>query len=515
VIITPEPNPSTGKVNILVLLIKFPEDEKNPNLRLADREYLERTLNGDMKEWFRYNSLGKYDVTFRVQDWAVAPKSQAAYSGGIQGRRGSLEMQEVFDWKLDQLGDDSEETGLFWKQFDSNGDKVLDHLLVLHSGVPAEVGGAEECAGDSMKRIWSQATPYGGHADGWKSKTTSGDDEDDEQYRLGGYALVSAIGLTGNICADPTPLFDIGMAAHELMHGFDLLDLYDMDYEDPDDGPIQTGGVGNFDIMANTFGWNWNASIPGHLSTYSRMEAGWVDPIVIERNGYYAALPAELSGSVYKIEAGFPPGEYLLIENRLPIMFDRDWPVPGGIVIYHVDEKMSQGNTHRGYPGKKDWPKDHYMVAVQQADGRYDLEKGVNLGDEDDFWVGGMVLGPNDDGKTWPNTDAYQDGVVKKTGIKIEILLDPGYIVTFKVDGIREVSGAAGVDDEEAVVSAMSAEDQYETVYEYPPEQFSSMEEDGNVTTSAGSISTWILATPTILFAATIGNAVAILLFAM
>jgi len=56
------------------------------------------------------------------------------------------------------------------------------------------------------------------------------------------------------------------------------------------------------------FGWKKNAKLPGQLSAYSRIKTGWLDPIVITRNGYYAIQPASISGVVYKINAGFPEG---------------------------------------------------------------------------------------------------------------------------------------------------------------------------------------------------------------
>jgi immune inhibitor A len=80
--------------------------------------------------------------------------------------------------------------------------------------------------------------------------------------------------------------------------------------------------------------------LPGMLSTYSRQYGGWLTPISITRNGYYAVQPAELSATVYRIDAGFPSGEYLLVENRQGIKWDSDWP-GNGIVIFHVDEKVS------------------------------------------------------------------------------------------------------------------------------------------------------------------------------
>ena len=73
------------------------------------------------------------------------------------------------------------------------------------------------------------------------------------------------------------------------------------------------------------------------------------------------------------------------------------------------------------------------QVHVLQADGNYDIEHGKNLGDKGDFWIKDMVLGPTD---TWPNTNSYQGGVVKKTGIKITVLSDSGFIMLFKVEGL-------------------------------------------------------------------------------
>jgi hypothetical protein len=224
----------------------------------------------------------------------------------------------------------------------------------------------------------------------------------------------------------------LGTILHEYLHGFGLVDMYDQDIGGGDP-KIPIGGTGRYDIMSNSHGWDRNDRIPGHPAAFSRLKVpGWLDPILIEADGYYAIQPAEISGHIYKISHGFPDGEYLLIENRQPIKWDSNWPAQCGIVIYHVDEAMKRQN-HRGYPGHPNWPTDHYMVSVLQADGLYDIEKGVNLGDEGDFWKNGDVLGP---GGNFPNTDSIQGGVQKETGVKITIMSDPGFIMTFQVEGI-------------------------------------------------------------------------------
>ena len=99
--------------------------------------------------------------------------------------------------------------------------------------------------------------------------------------------------------------------------GFGLKDMYD---QDSDEGKAALGGIGRFDIMSNALGWDRNTLIPGHMSPFSRLSTpGWLEPIAITRNGFYAIQPSEISGHIYKITQNFPEGEYLLIENRQPI----------------------------------------------------------------------------------------------------------------------------------------------------------------------------------------------------
>jgi hypothetical protein len=226
---------------------------------------------------------------------------------------------------------------------------------------------------------------------------------------------------------------DMGILTHEYLHGFFLVDLYDAD-ANSQEGAITVGGVANYDIMANPYGWNKRGNIPSSLGPYSRWLAGWLQPIEITQDGVYAIQASAISSQIYNISAPYPSGEYLLIENRVAIKWDSDWPT-GGLVIWHVDEK-APGQQKRGYPGQANWPLDHYQVAVQQADGLYNIEKGENLGDEGDFWVAGQVLGP---GPSFPNTDSYQ-GQVVRNGLKITVLSQPGLIMNFQVEGL----GGAG-----------------------------------------------------------------------
>ena len=66
-----------------------------------------------------------------------------------------------------------------------------------------------------------------------------------------------------------------------------------------------------------------------------------------------------------------------LIENRQEEGYDKGLTQPG-IAIYHIDELANNIGSH---PGDKHFPRDHYIVALIQADGRFDLERMEDEGD--------------------------------------------------------------------------------------------------------------------------------------
>jgi hypothetical protein len=227
----------------------------------------------------------------------------------------------------------------------------------------------------------------------------------------------------------------------EFLHGFFLKDLSDSSSGDDnlvEDGQgneqrhyFGQGGTGYFDIMSSleSFG-SGNTRLFGHLSPYSRRDAGWVDYVEITQDGVYPIQPSELSSLFYQIKIGFAEGEYILIENRQQVKWDELMPA-SGIVMYHIDE-LKPDNSQVGYPGHENWPDAHYRVSVIQQDGLYEIEKGINNGDANDYWgTEGMVLGPGPE--TFPNTDSYTLG---STGLKITIMSDSSMIMLFKVEGL-------------------------------------------------------------------------------
>jgi hypothetical protein len=180
----------------------------------------------------------------------------------------------------------------------------------------------------------------------------------------------------------------------------------------------------------------------GSMSPYTKNLFGWVQMEEITQEGTYSLEQSHSSSTVYVIRHGFPEGEYLILENRQEEGYDMGLSQPG-LAIYHVDEKAT--DVGGSYPGRHNFPRDHYKVSLIQGDGRHDLERMEDEGDSGDLFHAGRFTGVGPDGVFladgsvmadlggYPNTDSYQGGEQKPTGIVIESVSVPDKIMTFSV----------------------------------------------------------------------------------
>jgi len=177
----------------------------------------------------------------------------------------------------------------------------------------------------------------------------------------------------------------IGVFCHEYAHILGLTDLNDWDMY-PDH--YIPAGIGSWGLMANgMYNGDPPGSCPAHPCAWSKKKLEWVYPINILGNwtGENAAQipPVELmpdaanNGYIYRLwTKGMVGLEYFLVENRQKINFDASLP-GAGLLIYHVDESR----LYEDNPAI-------YLVDVEQADGRFDLNYGINYGDPNDPWPG-------------------------------------------------------------------------------------------------------------------------------
>jgi M6 family metalloprotease-like protein len=397
-----------GTVRNLVVLMRFANHATRPVPSTSQIDVMMNADGGDpvlaptgsVRDAHLEYSYGQLTLASTVTRWVDLPQTESYYAAGASGL--TTRIHEAIRAALDALESDP---SFRFRDFDGDHDGQIDAITFLHSGYGAEWGSSDASGTYYTSRIWSHKwTLFGG----WIGS---------EGVRVSDYNISPALwGRSGSAIGR------IGVICHELGHFFGLPDLYDTDSSGGE-------GIGSYGLMANSWGFDGSQLYPPHPSPWSRIRLGWVSATPIAP-GLHELRAAELDPGVFRIDAGFPEDEYLLLENRQPRGLDGDMP-QGGLAIWHIDERA--GDDDEGYPGQAGWPQNgaHYRVALLQADGRHDLERGSNRGDAGDLFhaAGVREIGPH----TTPNTHAYQYGDVYETGIRIFEIGASGDTMSFRV----------------------------------------------------------------------------------
>ena len=208
----------------------------------------------------------------------------------------------------------------------------------------------------------------------------------------------------------------IGIIAHELGHSaLGLPDLYDTDL----DGVSE--GIGNFGLMgAGNWGKKSITESPGmtptHMTGWSKMQSGFVDPIVIENNSSTLEFrgTSYIDYQLYKITTQ-RSGEYFLVENRTNNGYDRGLSLlkgntfTGGLSILHIDDNVYDNNDET-----------HKLVDIEEAN-NVGLDTGEHRGHTHNLYFSGNVdsFTPT----TTPNSNLYN---ARSSGISITNISDNG-----------------------------------------------------------------------------------------
>ena len=374
-------------LRVPVILVDFEDNEADQDeYPIEHYEELLFSLDeldpGSMREWYLENSYDEVNIIGEVVGWVRLDRTYAYYVDGQHGTgRYPRNSQGMTREAVIAANDDID-----YSQFDNDNNGSVDAIFIVHAGPGAEAEGGDE------DMIWSHA---------WALN--------DNRIRLDGvwinsYSTVPEDG-------------QIGVFGHELGHAlFGLIDVYDRDYS--------SEGLGDWSMMAGGSWGGGDGHCPAHFDAWNKVQAGFVDPVVIERNQRgFEIPPVEEEDAIYILwDGGDFENEYFIIENRQQIGFDES--VPGsGLLIYHVDENVNDQNDNEWYPDHQD--EGHYIVALEQADGDWDLEQGENRGDEGDPYPGSDDNETFDDDST-PHSRNYRN---EETNVSVtNILLEDGVI---------------------------------------------------------------------------------------
>jgi immune inhibitor A len=397
-----------GTRKALVLLVAFPDKKLNPvsqpslynNLLFSDGMY---PTPGSMRDFYQANSYNQFDVQGNTANCVVAlhPSDYYAKNDGVHNK-GFGPYPNNAQGLVEEVVK-AADAFVNFAEYATAG-KVTD-LFIVHAGRGAETDYPSDL-------IWSHQ--------GFLSDSVIVDGVEVSKYSIEPEYAYNA--------GDST----MGIFAHEYGHVLGLPDLYDTG--DPSD----SYGVGTWSLMAGG-SWNGNnGSSPANLDAWSKIRLGWATPIVPIPNLTEVTLPPSSSFPViYKLPLAGGPNEYFLLENRQPLGFDAALR-GSGLLIWHIDENGWSNRLQ--CTQNNNWLCDgHYKVALEQADGLYELERNYNSGNDGDPFPG-STGNRTFDFTTTPNSSSYDSAVDTQIRVTQITASDANMVANLSVPAIPAVA---------------------------------------------------------------------------
>lgn len=295
--------PSKGERRLLMLLINYADTKP-----VYSREDFDAYMNqekfggiGSFRDFYLQNSYGALDITTTVSRWVTLsqPKSYYGADGAVTMIAEALSMLEK---ELDL------------RQFDNDGDGVLDGLAVIHQGAGQEASG-------NTSDIWSHSSVI-------------------YNMTFGG-VQVRSYTIQPELLASTGRMSTIGVMCHEFGHNLGAPDFYDTDYSGSGG---EYGGTGVWDLMGSG-AWNGDrGDRPAGINMWQKIQLGWVTPHMLTETTDVRSLPAASeSPEAYRFDTTVK-GEYFILENRQQ-SGDFDIALPyHGLIVYHVSEDLIDRN---------------------------------------------------------------------------------------------------------------------------------------------------------------------------
>jgi immune inhibitor A len=358
---------ATGNFNILAICVDFPDKPSTVAAGKFDTLLYSATVSSVRRFYSEMSHATLTLVTVNLPSatgWQHLPTNYSYYVNSNYGLGGYPQnTQKLCEDLVDLVN-----PVVNFANYDNDGNGYVDGIVIIHPGRGAEFSG-------SISDVWS-------HKWGITPRLRDG-------------VYISAYTIQPEYWNSPGDM-TIGVYAHEIGHLFGLPDLYDTDGS--------SRGIGKWSLMS---GGSWNGTLgnsPAHMDAWCKSQLGWVTPINVGSNMTGATIPRITdSAKVFRIWANGTVGnEYYLIENRQKTGYDTYLP-GSGLCIWHIDDSKSSNNTE-WYPGHTS--SGNLWVALEQADGLWEMEKNLDQGDGADPYPG-TGNQTTFSAATTPNSNAY------------------------------------------------------------------------------------------------------------
>lgn len=189
------------------------------------------------------------------------------------------------------------------------------------------------------------------------------------------YTIQSQLG--GDSACSGDDILPVGTIAHETGHAFGLPDLYDL--------TLATSGIGEWGLMGSG-----NFALPHSPATYeawSLMQLGWITVAPLTEDRVITTGPRQLTDTIFLAESTDDPSTHLLIENRQAIQSDTAQMNPAfekakapGLLLWRVNQNVVSSRLATINSAQPNG------LVLLQADGREDLRRRLNRGDQGDSY---------------------------------------------------------------------------------------------------------------------------------
>ena len=273
--------------------------------------------------------MGQFNCEFAVYGPVTLPNDMAYY--GANNDQGSDSNPDGMVADACMLLDSSVD----FRQYDRDGDGVIDNVYVFYAGV------GENYAGTTKDAIWPHS---------WFVYSGAGKEYKFDGVLLDRYACSNEWIPTSNGIGRPD---GIGTFVHEFSHVLGLPDLYSTNYNE------DTFTPGEYSVL-DQGPYNNESMTPPTYSVFERYALGWMP--LKELNGQMNVVLRPISTNEGAIIRTANPKEFYLFENRQKEGWDAY--LPGhGMLVWHIDynESIWNANTVNDYGN-------HQYVDLIEAD---------------------------------------------------------------------------------------------------------------------------------------------------
>lgn len=271
------------------------------------------SAKGSVAQYFRDNSMGKYNPQFDVVGPYTVSKSKNYY-GQNDSDGNDLHVDELVKEAVKLADADGVDFTLYdnLNQYGNKGkDGLVDFILIYYAGKGEADGGASTT-------IWPHSFwMYSGYQQQVKV---------DNKY-------IDAYGCFNEINAGSGLLDGIGTCVHEFSHVIGLPDLYTTNY-------ASHKTLGAWDVL--DYGpYNNDGNTPPSYSAYERFVMGWLTPTVLSSAASINLEELQSSNTAYMVTStgasnlkgvNPSPAEFFLIENRQKVGWDKFLPGHGMLI---------------------------------------------------------------------------------------------------------------------------------------------------------------------------------------